>query len=171
MSTEQQNTQVVEPVAADLSKVENLLEDIKKSVEPAVEDNTAEILAKSADTLLQDNKKLVEGVTGRFSGVEAKLDNMDVMMDKIIKSIANIEARVDAMFKTPSAPKAVVAEQTPAELQPIQKSISYSDVVSKATAALAANPSNDQAMRIKLGIAQLDAGVSPEAIAKSLNLL
>jgi hypothetical protein len=165
-----------EQTSVEVAKVEELLVELKKSVDEAavIEDNsTTEAIAKSADAIVKDNKVLVEGVSSRIDSLVAKLDSMIENIGKLEKSVTAIEAKVETFATTPSAPKAVIveAETAPAEARaPMQKSLTHADVVAKATSALA-TANQDRAMQIKMGIAQLDAGYSPEQIAKSLNLL
>ena len=156
----------VEQPVEDSVEVAALLDTIAKSQN----DGALDILAASADSLMEQNKALsatAEDLVSRFE-----------------KSFAELSARMDAL--TAKVEAATVAAQAEADAAPIVKSVSHipspldaappaeplskSIVVSAAIKELASCQDATRKLQLRSAIAKLESNYAPEQVAAELHI-
>ena len=158
----EENTQTV-----DLSRLEELLVDLNKSLSEAnqVENPEIEVITKSADAIIEQNK---ESVVALQQGVDQVLETLTNLTERL----SILEKSVTDIAETPVAPKAVIAEAAiaPADVAVEETVISYNDVLTKALSELQGGAMGDRRVQLMRGISKLDSNFAPAAVAAELNL-
>lgn len=158
----EENTQTV-----DLSRLEELLVDLNKSLSEAnqVENPEIEVITKSADAIIEQNK---ESVVALQQGVDQVLETLTNLTERL----SILEKSVTDIAETPVAPKAVIAEAAvaPADVAVEETVISYNDVLTKALNELQGGVMGDRRVQLMRGISKLDSNFAPAAVAAELNL-
>ena len=158
----EENTQTV-----DLSRLEELLVDLNKSLSEAnqVENPEIEVITKSADAIIEQNK---ESVVALQQGVDQVLETLTNLTERL----SILEKSVTDIAETPVAPKAVIAEAAiaPADVAVEETVISYNDVLTKALNELQGGAMGDRRVQLMRGISKLDSNFAPAAVAAELNL-
>jgi uncharacterized coiled-coil protein SlyX len=158
----EENTQTV-----DLSRLEELLVDLNKSLSEAnqVENPEIEVITKSADAIIEQNK---ESVVALQQGVDQVLETLTNLTERL----STLEKSVTDIAETPVAPKAVITEAAiaPADVAVEETVISYNDVLTKALSELQGGVMGDRRVQLMRGISKLDSNFAPAAVAAELNL-
>lgn len=152
----------------DLSRVENLLGDLVKSLndQPAAPID-AELIAKGADALVaQQNEanerisKSIDAIAGALTALSAKVDELaSTVHNKIEKSLADIASQ-------PMPTRAVHSVSEPTEAP---EALTRDAVISKALTELP-TATGDRKLQLLSGIAKLETNYAPAEIAAELNL-
>jgi len=174
-----------QPQTTDLSRLEDLLVDLNKSLQAQqqteTEDSSAEIIAKGADQILEQNKAMIEALVKGLEDMSARLDAFGdkiVSLEGIgakIESLEGLDAKIEKGFSDlssqPVAAKAVTAEPELAPADRIAEApvVSRQDVLNKAMTELKV-AEGDRRFALMKGIAMLDSHYSPAEVASDLNL-
>lgn len=172
MSEQQLNTEA----AADLTRVESLLEDLSKALtaqqESTEADDTAQIIAKGADAIISQNAELVETLTkslndmaARLEAIESTLAALPALEEQITKGLSDI-----ANAPLPSKAVTAEAEDAPAEAPAAEATVvSKADVLSKALTQLQ-TAEGDRKVQLLRAVAHLDSNFNPASVAADFNL-
>ena len=144
-----------------------MLDDLNKSLSEAnqVENPEIEVITKSADAIIEQNK---ESVVALQQGVDQVLETLTNLTERL----SILEKSVTDIAETPVAPKAVIAEAAvaPADVAVEETVISYNDVLTKALNELQGGVMGDRRVQLMRGISKLDSNFAPAAVAAELNL-
>lgn len=171
MSEQQLNTEA----AADLTRVESLLEDLSKALteqrETAEADDTAQIIAKGADAIITQNAELVETLTKsiaalgeRMEAIEATLTAIPALQEQITKGLNDI-----ANAPLPAKAVTAEAEESPADVKAETPAVTKADVLSKALDQLQ-TAEGDRKVQLLRAVAHLDSNFNPASVAADFNL-
>ncbi len=168
--SEQLNTE-----AADLTRVEALLEDLSKALvdqqESTDADDTAQIIAKGADAIIMQNEQMVEtlckglnDILDRLDSLEDKLDVIPTLQEQVTKGLFDI-------VNAPLPAKAITAEaeESPADVVVETSVITKDEVLSKALDQLQ-GAEGDRKVQLLRAVAHLDSNFNPASVAADFNL-
>jgi replication fork clamp-binding protein CrfC len=164
-----------QPQTTDLSRLEDLLVDLNKSLQAQqqteTEDNSAEIIAKGADQILEQNKAMIEALVKGLEDMSARLDAFGAKIESLEGLDAKIEKGFSDLSSQPVAAKAVTTEPELAPADRIAEApvVSRQDVLNKAMTELKV-AEGDRRFALMKGIAMLDSHYSPAEVASDLNL-
>lgn len=172
------DTTVENTPAVDMERLEALLVDISKAVTaapeaPVVEDNSAEIIAKGADAIVEQSKQANEQLVKGLEALVAKIEGMEQRFAEFTEAMtAKIEKGLTDIAAEPVLSKSVKveAEVAPADPAPVAPVLTKQDVLSKALAELPSAQGDRKAALLK-GIAMLDTNYAPAEVAAELNLV
>lgn len=167
--------QLNQDAAADLTRVESLLEDLSKALtaqqESTEADDTAQIIAKGADAIISQNAELVETLTksidamaARLEAIESALTAIPAIQEQITKGLSDI-----ANAPLPSKAVTAEAEETPAEAKVETPAVTKADVLSKALDQLQ-SAQGDRKVQLLRAVAHLDSNFNPASVAADFNL-
>jgi archaellum component FlaC len=168
--SEQHNTEAV-----DLTRLEALLEDLSKSLvqkqETPEADDTAEIIAKSADAIVMQNEKMIETVCkglndilDRLEDLESKLQTLPALQEQVAKGLSDI-----ANAPLPAKAVTAEAEESPAEVKTAAPQVTKGEVLSKALEQLQ-GAEGDRKTQLLRAVARLDSNFNPASVAADFNL-
>ena len=168
--SEQLNTE-----AADLTRVEALLEDLSKALvdqqESTDADDTAQIIAKGADAIIMQNEQMVEtlckglnDILDRLDSLEDKLDVIPTLQEQVTKGLFDI-------VNAPLPAKAITAEaeESPADVVVETSVITKDEVLSKALDQLQ-GAEGDRKVQLLRAMAHLDSNFNLASVAADFNL-
>lgn len=161
--------------AADLTRVEALLESLSKSLteqrETAEADETAQIIAKGADAIITQNEQMVEtlckglnDILDRLESLEEALTAIPAIQEQITKGLNDI-ANAPLPFKAVTAE----AEESPAEVKVEAPVVTKADVLSKALDQLK-TAEGDRKVQLLRAVAHLDSNYNPASVAADFNI-
>lgn len=156
---------------AELSKVEELVGQIAKSLESKSEDaETLEVIAKGADAIVAQNKALVEDLQKSISDLTDKVVSLTERLDAVTAENAEVKKSLAEISEQPVAKAVVNAEVAPAPLdaQPEPVVITKSMVAQKAIRELSDSSDIARKGELSKAITRLDSGFAPAEIAQSL---
>lgn len=171
MSEQQLNPEA----AADLTRVESLLEDLSKALteqrETADADDTAQILAKGADAIITQNAELVETLTKSLDAVVSRLDAIESTLAALPALQEQITKGLNDIANAPLPSKAVTAEaeEAPAEVKIETPAVTKADVLSKALDQLQ-TAEGDRKVQLLRAVAHLDSNFNPASVAADFNI-
>lgn len=161
--------------AADLTRVESLLEDLSKALtaqqESTEADETAQIIAKGADAIIVQNEQMVEtlckglnDILDRLESVEAALTAIPAIQEEITKGLSDI-----ANAPLPSKAITVEAAESPVEAAVETTTVTKDEVLSKALNQLQ-GAEGDRKVQLLRAVAHLDSNFNPASVAADFNL-
>lgn len=167
--------QLNQEAAADLTRVESLLEDLSKAFtaqqESTETDDTAQIIAKGADAIITQNAELVETLTksldtmaARLEAIESTLASLPAIQEQITKGLSDI-----ANAPLPSKAVTAEAEESPADAPAAEVIVTKDDVLSKALTQLK-TAEGDRKVQLLRAVAHLDSNFNPASVAADFNL-
>ena len=172
MSEQQLNTEA----AADLTRVESLLEDLSKAFneqrETADADDTAQIIAKGADAIITQNAELVETLTKSIAALGERMEAIESTLAANINELQEQMAKgLSDIANAPLPAKAVTAEaeESPAEVRAETPAVTKEDVLSKALDQLQ-TAEGDRKVQLLRAVAHLDSNFNPASVAADFNL-
>lgn len=157
--------------AVELSKVEELVEEMAKSLSDKNDDTaTLEVLAKSADMIVDQNKTLVETLTKSIEEMAEKLTQLTERLDAVTAENAEVKKSLNEISEQPVVKAVVNAEvaKAPLDAQPAPVTISKSMVAQKAVSELSTSSDATRKRELAKAITRLDSGFHPAEIAKNL---
>lgn len=168
--SEQLNTE-----AADLTRVESLLEDLSKALtaqqESTEADDTAQIIAKGADAIIVQNEQMVEtlckglnDILDRLESVEDALTAIPTLQEQVTKGLFDIA-------NAPLTAKAITSEaaESPADAVVDTTVVTKDEVLSKALDQLQ-GAEGDRKVQLLRAVAHLDSNFNPARVAADFNL-
>lgn len=161
--------------AADLTRVESLLEDLSKALteqrETADADDTAQIIAKGADAIIMQNEQMIETVCkglndilDRLEDLESKLEGIPALQEQVTKGLFDI-----ANAPLPAKAVTAEAEESPAEVKTDAPQVTKGEVLSKALEQLQ-SAEGDRKTQLLRAVARLDSNFSPASVAADFNI-
>jgi len=168
--------QLNQEAAADLTRVESLLEDLSKALtaqqESTEADDTAQIIAKGADAIINRNEQMVETLCKGLNDILDRLETLEesltardqVIHDQITKGLSDI-----ANAPLPSKAVTAEAEESPADAPAAEVIVTKDDVLSKALTQLK-TAEGDRKVQLLRAVAHLDSNFNPASVAADFNL-
>jgi len=155
----------------DLSRVENLLSDLVKSLgEQSSVDTNAELIAKGADAIVADakasNEAIIKSLVELRAAVDAIAGALTSLSAEVSSNKAEISKSLADIASTPVAPRSV---QTVVASAPVAPEVNKQDIIAKAMVELQ-TAIGDRKLQLLNGIAKLDTNYAPAEIAAELNL-
>ena len=139
----------------ELSAVEDLLEDLNKSLTAQDEErvSSVEILAKGSDAIISQNNELIEMIQKSLDSFGDKLDGLNDRLDQL----ENIQEKVEKSFNDLAS-------------EPVQKSIFSAEAVPSPSEVVENNETADtmRVAELRRAVSRLESNFAPSQIAQEL---
>ena len=193
MNLDNENTPVAEPVVdnsvstedvtVELSKVEDLLIDMRKSI---VDSTNTEALLKSADELVakqQDQmQQMIDAIPQMMNGALEKIGEMCKAVESNVAILASafesmknmMEGKMEESYKSLQAQPLKKSFSALPESHPLDNTkqvvVRSEDVVQKALAELKTSPDVNRRNELRKAICMLESGYTVDSVAKDFRI-
>jgi len=168
--SEQLNTE-----AADLTRVESLLEDLSKALTAQQEstdaDDTAQIIAKGADAIIMQNEQMVQTLVKGLNDILDRLETVETVLSDNIAVQEQITKGLSDIASAPLASKAITVEAAESPVDAVAETtvVTKAEVLSKALDQLQ-GAEGDRKVQLLRAVAHLDSNFNPASVAADFNL-
>lgn len=177
------NSVTTEDVTVELSKVEDLLIDMRKSI---VDNTNTEALLKSADELVAQQKdqmqQLIDALPQMMQDMFARVDDMCKALQSNIATLSMqmdsmkgmLEGKMEESYKSLQVQPVKKSFSAIAEAHPLDtvqtQVVSSQDIMTKALSELKVSPDVTRRNELRKAICMLESGYSVESVAKDFRI-
>ena len=155
----------------ELSAVEDLLEDLNKSLTSQDEERVSsiEILAKGSDAIINQNQELIEMIQKSLDSFGEKLDGLNERLDQLENLQEKVEKGFTELASEPVQKSIFSAEAVPSPSEVVENNeVTKSEVLSKAITELRETSDTMRVAELRRAVSRLESNFAPSQIAKEL---